>query len=200
MNPWQIEIERRLSVMEDKLTGHPSTSPITPFDQKIERLIAYFEKHARENEKRAEKIEKSRTEAFHQFDKAIKMDRSSYYLSGKADTYARAAEKVRELLEPEYPAMFGGKPKTATEAVMMEPFEDYNKPSPKVVWDAKIGRTRLKIKTDEKWVVDAEDHGSWRRSQDVPQEFSSEFAATQAMAEADHRFWISVQRRARRIE
>ncbi len=189
-----IELERRLSVVEEKLAGRAvdmlKSKPLTFTDpecntpcnaaeevlrDKVERLIAYFEKHARENEKRAEKIEKSRTEAFHQFDKAIKMDRSSYYLSGKSDAYQRAAEKVRELLgEPKYSAMFGEKPEYVY--VPVEP----NPP--------------------ERWIVEKQHSNVWSRSLDVPQEFSSEAGALQGIAEAVKKFGMSLVRRARRID
>ncbi len=55
---------------------------------KVERLIAHFTKRAKENAKRAE---------YDEFD-YMENYRSSYYFSGKADSYQRAAEKVKEFL------------------------------------------------------------------------------------------------------
>lgn len=190
-----IELERRVKALEDRLAGQrksltfldpkcniPCTASL---EQKIERLIAYFERHSRENQKRSEKSDKELQTTLLSWTDYKRNEHSSYYLSGKADAYARAAEKVRELLgEPKYPAMFGGKApsgKTATGAVYQYPFEDYNKPA-------------------EKWIVEVDSRGSWKRSQVVPLEFATELEATQAMAEADKRYGMFITRRARRID
>ncbi len=63
-----IELERRVKALEDRLAGQrksltfldpkcniPCTASL---EQKIERLIAYFERHSRENQKRSEKLDK----------------------------------------------------------------------------------------------------------------------------------------------
>lgn len=60
---------------------------------KLNRLVAYFEKRAKENEKRA----KNEAIAGGWCDESA--DRSAYYFSGKADSYRRAAEKLKELLK-----------------------------------------------------------------------------------------------------
>jgi hypothetical protein len=101
--------------------------------QKIERLIAYFEKRAKENYKRARNLENKASTSLQHLEVCAQTERSGYYFSGKADSYERAAEKVQEILRdpvdplvPQtctrkaphvctengpcngYPAMFGG--------------------------------------------------------------------------------------------
>ena len=83
---------------EPKPTEEYKPPAESPIGQSIERLAAYFEKHAKENTKRAEKLDKELTSNFHPWDEYGKKSKSSYYFSGKADTYARAAEKLREVL------------------------------------------------------------------------------------------------------
>ena len=58
--------------------------------QKIERIKAYLLRHARENNKRAEKLENN---AEYETDM-----RSSYFHSGKGEAYANAHKKVQEIL------------------------------------------------------------------------------------------------------
>ena len=117
MVPWRGELEYRIEVLENRLT---SKKPLTFFvdecnnipcnaaeealKQSVERLVAYFEKRSRENQKRAEVLDKKASN-FEDLDTHFQNSRSSYYFSGKADSYKRAAEKVRELL---------GEPKPAT--------------------------------------------------------------------------------------
>ena len=121
--PTIAELERRVRTLEEKLAGQkPLTFTVpecntpcnayeepkpteeykppaeSPIGQSIERLAAYFDKHAKENTKRAEKLDKELTSNFHPWDEYGKKSKSSYYFSGKADTYARAAEKLREVL------------------------------------------------------------------------------------------------------
>lgn len=64
---------------------------------KINRLKAYFEKHSRENNKRAEAKENSKRELLPN-EVHVRNDRSAYYHTGKADAYKNAAEKVTEIL------------------------------------------------------------------------------------------------------
>jgi acetylornithine deacetylase/succinyl-diaminopimelate desuccinylase-like protein len=126
MNGWQIEMERRLQMLEGKLSGQKPLTFTAPecnipcnageevLREKIERLAAYFEKHARDNRKRSDRLDLTMSTTLMPTRDAERAERSSYYLSGKSDAYARAAEKVREVLgEPEYPEMFGGEPKPA---------------------------------------------------------------------------------------
>jgi len=68
-----------------------------------EKLIAYFERKARENTKRAEEKEKMYKEESGQPED----DRSSYYFSGKADSYQKAADKLREVLNVPKPTATG---------------------------------------------------------------------------------------------
>ena len=103
-----IELERRVKALEDRLAGQrksltfldpkcniPCTASL---EQKIERLIAYFERHSRENQKRSEKLDKELQTTLMSCTDYKRNEHSSYYLSGKADAYARAAEKLREVL------------------------------------------------------------------------------------------------------
>ena len=180
-----IELERRVKALEDRLAGQrksltfldpkcniPCTASL---EQKIERLIAYFERHSRENQKRSEKLDKELQTTLMSCTDYKCNEHSSYYLSGKADAYARAAEKLREVLgKPKYSAMFGEKPEYVY--VPVEP----NPP--------------------ERWIVEKQHSNVWSRSLDVPQEFSSEAGALQGIAEAVKKFGMSLVRRARRID
>lgn len=62
-----------------------------------ERLISYFNKRAKENKKRSEKLE-NKKKTFHRLDEYTQDERSSYYFSGKSEAYENAAHKVKELL------------------------------------------------------------------------------------------------------
>ena len=75
---------------------------------KLQKLATYFTKRAKENKKRAEREEQfaERKRAWTNLSDAQEHDRSSYYFSGKADTYERAAAKLREALGETVP--FGG--------------------------------------------------------------------------------------------
>src|ERR1700686_5062311 len=70
----------------------------------FEKLASYFEKRAKENARRAEKEEEKVTAQQRKelrdwsYHAEVGADRSGYYFSGKADSYKRAAEKVREIL------------------------------------------------------------------------------------------------------
>lgn len=102
MNPWNMEIERRLQTLEDYYRGTPSEQPkaasLESLGQKIEHLIAYFERRDRENAKRAEKLEKKLATEFNPWDQSAQLERSSYFFSGKSEAYANAAQKIREIL------------------------------------------------------------------------------------------------------
>ena len=72
--------------------------------QKIEHLIAYFEKRAKENNKRADALDKKARTSLQALEDCENTERSSYFFSGKADSYRNAAAKVQELLgDPEPP-------------------------------------------------------------------------------------------------
>lgn len=85
----------------DKAAETPCTAEI---EVAFEKLASYFEKRSKENSRRAEKEEK-KVEAQQgkkledwSCHEEVGADRSGYYFSGKADSYKRAAEKVREIL------------------------------------------------------------------------------------------------------
>ena len=87
----------------------PSTFAEGSLGVKITKLAAYFEKRAKENAKRAkDKEEQSKSLRVGGFcsNWANEAENSGYYFSGKADSYQRASEKVKELLrEPEEPTV-----------------------------------------------------------------------------------------------
>ena len=65
----------------------------------LEKLATYFDRRARENAKRAEKLEGKLT-TFTDLVDIVKSERGAYYFSGKEDSYKNAAQKVRDLLVP----------------------------------------------------------------------------------------------------
>ena len=74
----------------------PCTAEVEVLRQKIDRLKAYFLRHARENNKRAEwKEENANLTTGHYRNELM---RSSYFLSGKGEAYANAHKKVMEIL------------------------------------------------------------------------------------------------------
>ena len=70
---------------------------------RLQRLAAHLTKRAKENYKRAEKLDFEVKNTFMCHGESEKKDNSAYYHSGKADTYLRAAGKVLELLGPAAP-------------------------------------------------------------------------------------------------
>lgn len=101
------EAAQRLSL--DMLKPKPLTfkefenTPCTAeLEVNLEKLATYFERRARENKRRAEKLEK-KINGFHDVNEYLDSVKSSYYFSGKDDTYTRAAQKVRELLSSKEP-------------------------------------------------------------------------------------------------
>lgn len=80
-----------------KVDNSPCTAEL---EVKLNKLVAYFEKRSKENEKRAEKNESDANRWNSEYPANAKLaDRSGYYFSGKADSYKRAAEKLKELLK-----------------------------------------------------------------------------------------------------
>ena len=67
---------------------------------KVEQLIAYFTRRAKENTKRADKEEREvkKMRSVLRFSTAQEYEDSSYYFSGKSSAYENAARKVREIL------------------------------------------------------------------------------------------------------
>jgi hypothetical protein len=103
-NPFvQIQIDLALQAQRTPkplVFSEEDNTPCTAaIEVKIERLIAYFNKRAKENERRATKEESQKEELrVDSMEEFVQKDRTSYYLSGKADSYRRAAEKVKEFL------------------------------------------------------------------------------------------------------
>ena len=85
------------SLVVDESVNVPCTAAL---EVELQALVKYFEKKAKENEERAEKKEAS-LNTFLGNTEAAQAMKSAYYFSGKADSYARAAEKLKEALYPE---------------------------------------------------------------------------------------------------
>jgi hypothetical protein len=100
----------------------PCTAAIeVEWQKKVAELISYFTRKAKENTKRSEEKETDSQKAYDIYFQQ-QHERSSYYFSGKSDSYTKAAAKVKEILGETY----GGQgfkeviidelPKTATGA------------------------------------------------------------------------------------
>lgn len=96
--------ESLLAEAARKLTEKPLTfseSDNTPctaqLEVELEKLATYFDRRARENKRRAGKLEQ-KLSTFHDISEYLESDRSSYYFSGKEDSYKNAAFKLRSLL------------------------------------------------------------------------------------------------------
>lgn len=191
-----IELERRVKALEEKLEGQKSLTFTDPecntpctasLEQKVERLISYFDKRSRENEKHSEKLDKEFRLRFCFGQTASATSTAPTTSQGKADAYERAAEKVRELL---------GEPKSAAYPMYTPTAEESKvwKDNPK--WTGPTFK-----KPAEKWIVEFKSSsGDYGRSLDVPEEFSSETAALTAIAEVERRSTAGTKRRARRID
>jgi len=89
-------------VIQEAVQGYPGVSArdlITPLPSGsiADRLRAYFNKRAKENRRRSEKLE-NRSHTFQRLDQLSQDERSSYYFSGKAEAYENAARKVVEII------------------------------------------------------------------------------------------------------
>lgn len=76
--------------------------PITPctseLEVKLQKLAAYFKKRAKENTKRAEKLDYEVRNTFMRPGESVQKNNSAYFFSGKVDSYENAARKIMELL------------------------------------------------------------------------------------------------------
>ena len=165
-----------------------------------DRLVAYFEKRAKENYKRAVKEENLGN---------IQAERSGYYFSGKADSYERAADKVRELLgEPPTPTTCTRKsPHVCTEsgpcngypALNLNDYGIYETPEKTEHWEWRYAKTK-----PEQWITEFRTKGkerAWKRSgnEGLNGIFNSEKEA-QAAVDADAPRSMTIVRRVRRID
>ena len=100
-------LKAEVEALKNKVYGKSTTlniselnnSPCTAqLEVDLEKLANYFEKRSRENERRAKK-EEAKLLTFHRLGEIVSTERSAYYFSGKADSYKRAAEKLKELLK-----------------------------------------------------------------------------------------------------
>lgn len=164
----------------------------------LEKLAKYFERRAKENTRRAVKEERFAAK----FEPRVfdRHENSGFYFSGKADTYQRAANKVRELLSNAYrgmevskivmdeaPAMFGG----------LIPLKNDLPIASSPTW-AGTTATRA-IPKPEVWIVETHFFdGGWEKSGNpgANGEFTSEAAALAGIAK-QRDGW---ERRARRID
>lgn len=71
-----------------------NTPRTASLEMALEHLLAHFEKRAKENSKK----EISKTAGNHEARESESGFRSGYYFSGKADSYTKAAEKIRNIL------------------------------------------------------------------------------------------------------
>jgi FtsZ-binding cell division protein ZapB len=170
-------------VVTEALQGFKGVSalpkPVPPLTHecvtgKAAKLAAYFEKRAKENTRRSEKLEAEKN-VLKYAEQHIQNEHSSYYFSGKADSYTRASQKVKEAFGLE-----------ATSEQKAAP--------------AKPAVSAAVVPAPEKWIVEifllASD--SWVRSGNpgVSGVFSSKAEADKAISQQTD----SIIRRARRIE
>ena len=150
---------------------------------RLEKLANYFLMRAKENRRRADREER-KANGWQDIDLIVKHDRSGYYFDGKADSYERAAVKIREVLgidnlKRSFKSYLHGK---------------WIAPQPQV-WITEFC-DRRQLGTDDE---------EWYRSRDkgVCGEFSSEAAALRAIAQRrelrDSHHGSFLVRRARRI-
>ena len=93
-------------------SGEPSPSPAPALDE----LVTYFEKRAAENEKR--------------INKPVPADRTSEWHAGKADTYKRCADKLREVLAAPSPLAEGQAAPTDAHQFYAEQWSPFPVPLP----------------------------------------------------------------------
>lgn len=76
--------------------------PVTPctatLEVRLQKLAAYFKKRAKENAKRAKKLDYEVRNTFMRPDESAQKNNSAYFFSGKVDSYENAARKIMELL------------------------------------------------------------------------------------------------------
>ena len=65
---------------------------------RLQRLAAHLTKRSKENQKRSDKLDRELNSTFLPSKEMVQKHNSTYYLSGKADSYLTAAGKVLELL------------------------------------------------------------------------------------------------------
>lgn len=147
---------------------------------KLQKLATYFTKRAKENKKRAEREEQfaERKRAWTNLSDAQEHDRSSYYFSGKADTYERAAAKLREALGETVP--FGGASYTS---VFFDEAKNLITPPEFLsgTWPALFGG-----KPEEQRIVERNFEKGWSRSMDYDGVYPSEAAALRLFSGRDY--------------
>ena len=75
----------------------PCTAEVEVLKKKVEQLKSSLLRHARENNKRAEKREETKN-TLADWITQLRDERAAYFLSGKAEGYAHAHKKVVEIL------------------------------------------------------------------------------------------------------
>jgi hypothetical protein len=148
---------------------------------KLQKLATYFTKRAKENKKRAEHEEQlaKRKRAWTNLSAAQEHDCSSYYFSGKADTYERAAAKLREALGEPVSFQYGGASYTH---IFIDEAKNLITPPEFLsgTWPALFGG-----KPKEKWVVERDFEEGWSRSMDYDGVYPSEAAAMRLFSGRD---------------
>jgi hypothetical protein len=84
-------LKHRVKALENPTGFLMYEGPEAGLEVRLQRLAAYFTKRAKENTKRAEKLDYEVRNTFMCHGESEKKDNSAYYHSGKADTYLRAA-------------------------------------------------------------------------------------------------------------
>ena len=100
-------LKAEVEALKNKVYGKSTTLNISELNNipctaqlevDLKKLVNYFQKRYQENERRA-KREEAKLLTFHRLEEIASTERSAYYFSGKADSYKRAAEKLKELLK-----------------------------------------------------------------------------------------------------
>lgn len=98
-----VRLNKEIEDLKKSKTLVFSESDNTPCTAELEvslqNLAMYFDRRARKNKRRAENLEKS-LNTFVNLETIVEIERGAYYFSGKADSYERAAQKLREALSP----------------------------------------------------------------------------------------------------
>ena len=169
---------------------------------RLQRLAAHLTKRAKENTKRAEKLDFEVKNTFMCHGESEKKSNSAYYHSGKADTYLRAAGKVLETIAlhinvaaptPANPEKWvvecrnpEGEEWLNSAYNGIEPFStkgeaegSYAQKSASNLLEYRARR----IDVSEKWVVEMTDDNNWERSSNCPKVYDTKEEAEQAIVE-----------------
>lgn len=190
----------------------PAVSPLTPFGIQLKQLIAYFERKARENERRADKAEKEAASLPRWEKLRHQRIHSGYYFSGKSDSYQKAADKLKAMVEPESKLPQHQSPKPQEQWIVERNFQplswqrsvDYHMvyPSKEEAERQFISRVpaglyravQVNIPVKEEWIVEFEDGNVWYRSgrRECRYIYPNELSALKAMEYGQRAYPTSV--------